>query len=245
MISSTTVATAGAGSAARACARFARITRARCGSARSTAASIASIRRHGRVTSLSPRRERPALAQQRSRARDLGRRRAPTVGRDLATASTCSIAPPQSFVRYGRDADNPHSLRDDDVMSLYQDRGGVLWVGTRAGGASHWSPNSWALGHYRSALFAQHGRECIRRRWRGHGVGRNLRRPRRDRHARRGANVATRASREGPLRLADDRVMSLLLRSRRRAVDRHDERRARRASIRQRGSVRSYQTRRR
>ena len=58
----------------------------------------------------------------------------------------------QTFVRYGREVDNPHSLRDDDVMSLYQDRGGVLWVGTRAGGASHWSPKSWALGHYRSKL---------------------------------------------------------------------------------------------
>ncbi len=56
-------------------------------------------------------------------------------------------------MRYGRDSDNPHSLRDDDVMSLYQDRSGVLWVGTRAGGASHWSPQSWALGHYRSNLF--------------------------------------------------------------------------------------------
>ncbi len=45
------------------------------------------------------------------------------------------------------------SLRDSYVMSLYQDRGGVLWVGTRAGGASHWNPNSWQLGHYRSAAF--------------------------------------------------------------------------------------------
>lgn len=60
----------------------------------------------------------------------------------------------QTFVRYGRDADTAHSLRDDDVMSLHQDRGGVLWVGTRAGGASHWSPKGWTLGHYQSALFA-------------------------------------------------------------------------------------------
>jgi signal transduction histidine kinase/ligand-binding sensor domain-containing protein/DNA-binding response OmpR family regulator/HPt (histidine-containing phosphotransfer) domain-containing protein len=59
-----------------------------------------------------------------------------------------------SFVHYGRDADNPHSLRDNDVISLYQDRGGVLWVGTRSSGASHWNPNSWRLGHYRSAAFA-------------------------------------------------------------------------------------------
>ena len=49
-----------------------------------------------------------------------------------------------SFVHYGNDADNPQSLRDSDVMSLYQDRGGVLWVGTRSGGASHWNPEQLA-----------------------------------------------------------------------------------------------------
>jgi signal transduction histidine kinase/ligand-binding sensor domain-containing protein/CheY-like chemotaxis protein len=59
----------------------------------------------------------------------------------------------ESFVRYGHDADNPQSLRDGDVMSLYQDRGGVLWVGTREGGASHWNPRSWLLGHYFSEAF--------------------------------------------------------------------------------------------
>jgi signal transduction histidine kinase/ligand-binding sensor domain-containing protein/CheY-like chemotaxis protein len=59
----------------------------------------------------------------------------------------------ESFVRYGHDADNPSSLRDSDVMSLYQDRGGVLWVGTRKGGASHWNPRSWLLGHYFSDAF--------------------------------------------------------------------------------------------
>jgi signal transduction histidine kinase/ligand-binding sensor domain-containing protein/CheY-like chemotaxis protein/HPt (histidine-containing phosphotransfer) domain-containing protein len=59
----------------------------------------------------------------------------------------------QSFVRYGHDADNPQSLRDSDALSLYQDRGGVLWVGTREGGASHWNPRSWLLGHYFSDAF--------------------------------------------------------------------------------------------
>jgi signal transduction histidine kinase/ligand-binding sensor domain-containing protein/CheY-like chemotaxis protein len=58
-----------------------------------------------------------------------------------------------SFVRYGHDANNPQSLRDSDAMSLYQDRGGVLWVGTRTGGASHWNPRSWLLGHYLSDAF--------------------------------------------------------------------------------------------
>jgi signal transduction histidine kinase/ligand-binding sensor domain-containing protein/CheY-like chemotaxis protein/HPt (histidine-containing phosphotransfer) domain-containing protein len=59
----------------------------------------------------------------------------------------------ESFIRYGHDADNPQSLRDGDVMSLYQDRGGILWVGTREGGASHWNPRSWLLGHYFSEAF--------------------------------------------------------------------------------------------
>src|SRR5262249_21779638 len=58
----------------------------------------------------------------------------------------------ERFVLYGRDSDTPQSLRDNDIMALYQDRGGVLWVGTRAGGASHWNPRSWALGHYLSPL---------------------------------------------------------------------------------------------
>jgi signal transduction histidine kinase/ligand-binding sensor domain-containing protein/CheY-like chemotaxis protein len=114
------------------------------------------------------------------------------------------------FVRYGRDADNPQSLRGDNVMSLYQDRGGVLWVGTRDSGASHWNPNSWLLGHYRSAAF-------------GGGVGVNA-------FADDGAGtvwvgtisglveIDTRTGRErhhgrdgkGDLALADERVMTLL-----------------------------------
>jgi signal transduction histidine kinase/ligand-binding sensor domain-containing protein/DNA-binding response OmpR family regulator len=59
----------------------------------------------------------------------------------------------EGFVRYGNDADDPQSLRDSNIFALYQDRGGVLWVGTRSGGASHWNPDTWRLGHYRSAAF--------------------------------------------------------------------------------------------
>jgi signal transduction histidine kinase/ligand-binding sensor domain-containing protein/DNA-binding response OmpR family regulator len=58
-----------------------------------------------------------------------------------------------SFVRYAHNTDNPQSLRDSDVLSLYQDRGGILWAGTRGGGASHWNPRSWLLGHYFSDAF--------------------------------------------------------------------------------------------
>ena len=59
----------------------------------------------------------------------------------------------ETFLRYGNDADNPQSLRDSNIMALYQDRGGVLWVGTRSSGASHWNPETWRLGHYRSPAF--------------------------------------------------------------------------------------------
>ncbi len=37
------------------------------------------------------------------------------------------------FVHYQNDPDDPHSLSDDTVWSVYQDREGVLWVGTNAG----------------------------------------------------------------------------------------------------------------
>ena len=59
-----------------------------------------------------------------------------------------------TFARYGRDADNPQSLRDSDIMSLYQDRGGVLWVGTRLGGASHWNPRAGCSATTAAMLFA-------------------------------------------------------------------------------------------
>ena len=56
------------------------------------------------------------------------------------------------FVRYGHDPTDPASLRDDYVMSLFQDRTGLLWVGTRAGGVSRWNPRSWAFGHLPTAV---------------------------------------------------------------------------------------------
>ena len=73
----------------------------------------------------------------------------------VATADGLNLYDPSAgtFVRYGNDPSDSHSLRDSDIMTLYQDRGGVLWVGTRSGGASHWNPNSWQLGHYRSPSF--------------------------------------------------------------------------------------------
>jgi signal transduction histidine kinase/ligand-binding sensor domain-containing protein/CheY-like chemotaxis protein len=117
----------------------------------------------------------------------------------------------ESFVRYGNDADDPQSLRDSNVMfnALYQDRGGVLWVGTRSGGASHWNPESWLLGHYRSAAFrdtqvASFADDGAGRVWVG-TIGAGL------------VEIDTRSGSEhrygrdsATMRLSDDRIMALL-----------------------------------
>lgn len=46
------------------------------------------------------------------------------------------------LLRYRHDARDPNSLADNDIDSLYQDRGGTLWVGTHTGGASRVDLNS-------------------------------------------------------------------------------------------------------
>ncbi|WP_203168438.1 hybrid sensor histidine kinase/response regulator [Steroidobacter gossypii] len=115
----------------------------------------------------------------------------------------------ETFVRYGRDADSAHSLRDDDIMSLYQDRGSVLWVGTRAGGASHWNPHGWAFGHYLSAsirnkavnAFADDGNGTV---WVGTAEGLVEIETSTGRERRYGTSADTFP------RLPDDRVMALL-----------------------------------
>src|SRR5882724_4481408 len=138
----------------------------------------------------------------------------------VATADGLNLFDRESatFVRYTRDADNPQSLRDSDIMSLYQDRGGVLWVGTRGGGASHWNPRSWLLGHYRSDAFrdtqvnsfADDGAGKV---WVG-TVGAGLvevdTRNRGERHFGTSADASARSPRSGGVRLTDDRIMSLL-----------------------------------
>ena len=115
----------------------------------------------------------------------------------------------QNFVRYANDPDDPQSLRDSNVMALYQDRGGVLWVGTRAGGVSHWNPNSWQFGHYRSAAFhdtqvmsfADDGAGRVWVGTTGAGLVEIDARTGAERHY--GTQTA-------PVRLSDDRVMALL-----------------------------------
>lgn len=55
-----------------------------------------------------------------------------------------------TFVGYRNSETDTDSLSDDYVMSLLQDRGGVIWVGTRSGGLNRWHPSSWRFGHVSS-----------------------------------------------------------------------------------------------
>lgn len=57
----------------------------------------------------------------------------------FATENGLMLWDPQSATsrRYRHHTDLPHSLGDDYVYSLYQDRSCILWVGTYFGGASH------------------------------------------------------------------------------------------------------------
>jgi ligand-binding sensor domain-containing protein len=63
------------------------------------------------------------------------------------------LEPAGRFEHYAYEDSNSHGLPRGAVQALYQDRGGVLWVGTREGGAGHWDPRTWLLGLYRSATF--------------------------------------------------------------------------------------------
>ncbi len=66
----------------------------------------------------------------------------------VATADGLNLLMPttDSFTQYvGGERDD--QLSDGYIMSLHQDRRGVLWVGTRFGGVNTWNSNSWQLGH--------------------------------------------------------------------------------------------------
>lgn len=72
----------------------------------------------------------------------------------VATSSGLDLLDPAGrFEHYVYEPAKPHGLPQGTVVTLYQDRGGVLWVGTREGGAGHWDPRTWLLGLHRSANF--------------------------------------------------------------------------------------------
>ncbi len=53
-----------------------------------------------------------------------------------------------AFIHYRHDTQDPHSLADDEVWALAQDRDGTLWVGSGAAGLSHLTPAIGVLEHY-------------------------------------------------------------------------------------------------
>ncbi len=121
---------------------------------------------------------------------------------------------------YRNDRSDHTSLSSDDVISIYQDSGGVLWFGTLNGGLNKWDPAAWSFGHVKrdpsaaSTLsadsvfaFAEDRRGQL---WIGTFGGAN----RLDRAS--GQYTQFRHDPENPSSLGGDRVTSLL-------VDRHDQ----------------------
>ncbi len=47
-----------------------------------------------------------------------------------------------SFTIYRHEPDHPHSLSHDHILTIYEDRLGVLWVGTLGGGLNRFDRNS-------------------------------------------------------------------------------------------------------
>ncbi|MBN1890942.1 MAG: hypothetical protein JW850_23300 [Thermoflexales bacterium] len=56
--------------------------------------------------------------------------------------------PATTFVHYMNQDFNPHSLSSNAVRAIFQDRSGVLWVGTYGGGLNKLNPNAETFGHY-------------------------------------------------------------------------------------------------
>ena len=72
--------------------------------------------------------------------------RAP-LGRHDVPDSRCSTPRRGIFDVYRNDAADPHSLPDDHIVSLFEDRSGLLWIGTKFGGLAKWNPRTWSFGH--------------------------------------------------------------------------------------------------
>src|SRR5262249_15756788 len=118
-----------------------------------------------------------------------------------------------SFTAYHRDEVDARSLPDDYIVSLYEDRGGTLWIGTKSGGLAKWNPRTWSFGHipasrderFTDRNITSFAEDHLGRLWVGtFGSGINLQ----DR-----ATVKVTALRHAPgVRgsLSDDRVMAML-----------------------------------
>jgi two-component system sensor histidine kinase ChiS len=56
----------------------------------------------------------------------------------------------EQFTHYQNDPDDPHSLSNDNVQSIYEDRAGVLWVGTLGGGLNRFDREAEQFTHYQN-----------------------------------------------------------------------------------------------
>jgi len=53
----------------------------------------------------------------------------------------------EQFQRFKYESFNPHSLRYNTILSLCEDKTGILWVGTHMGGLSRWDRKKWKFKH--------------------------------------------------------------------------------------------------
>jgi signal transduction histidine kinase/DNA-binding response OmpR family regulator/streptogramin lyase len=53
-----------------------------------------------------------------------------------------------TFVNYQHDENDPNSLSENDIYSLYQDDNGILWIGTYGGGLNKFDPKTETFIHY-------------------------------------------------------------------------------------------------
>jgi len=52
------------------------------------------------------------------------------------------------FLNYKNDPNDPTSINDNFVFSIYEDRSGLIWIGTNLSGINYFNPSTQALDHY-------------------------------------------------------------------------------------------------
>ena len=86
-----------------------------------------------------------------SRAGAAHRQPGPAVGGPDRGSRLVRLRPRETFSSYRRDVAEARSLPDDYIVSLSEDRGGSLWIGTKFGGLAKWNPRTWSFGHARAS----------------------------------------------------------------------------------------------
>ena len=54
----------------------------------------------------------------------------------------------RALTAFHHDPTDDESLSEDRLVSVYEDRNGLLWVGTASSGVDYWNPNTWNFPHY-------------------------------------------------------------------------------------------------